>query len=157
MIPAPVRHFVVSGVLVIGISREAGGWWSTAPILPNATHEPLSLAVIADRDSFTEEDLYGTIAHELAHAWCCPAGTPRGPRDLDEAREVYDYRLHLASQLGRLPEIFGPQMRDERHAARLARAWGFRGIAIDANYQEASARQRVLSDADTAGVRFSDV
>jgi hypothetical protein len=122
--PPPVRSYVVRNCWIIGVEPGCDGWtWQAPRVRGN-----LQLVVI---DAKSSRDTWSTVGHEIAHAWLLRAEPPDRVSSIRDRRERAEVQANAARECGR-PLYFASQtVRDEVLAARLARRWGFRGIAAD--------------------------
>lgn len=119
----PVRDHLLETTLVVGVGQSSCGWVAKAPE-PGPRLRIMALCGVRD-----DGQARAVIAHEIAHTWLLPDPPAAAGDDVDRDRPN---TMTLAAEWGQLDHLERICVRDERLAAQLAHAWGFRGPATDA-------------------------
>lgn len=129
-IAPPARDYILTNTWVCGVGRQSRGWAALAPPAPAEAQEALRLVVVSGAMD-DNEDLAAIVAHECAHTWLAPVFAPADVTPIAERRQAHEHVLTLAAEWNQVTPLVRSYERSERHAATLARAWGFVGSAAD--------------------------
>jgi hypothetical protein len=122
-IPDPVVDYLVRTTVVIGIGREAVGYF-----VPSFPIDPAPAVIVIDARGRPDAHVEATVAHEASHAWRAPE-EPRSwnlSPTLASPGATADARTQR-----RTPALEEYHRREEWYATTLARQWGFTGPAAD--------------------------
>ena len=125
---ACVKWHIQRNALIVGIGRE-GGWTGVVPALPSGD-EPRRIIVV--RHCEGDEAFGSVVGHEAAHCWLEPIASEAPSRaaiaGADERAVTF---ATFCATYDMREQGLQPRRQQERLAASLAYAWGFRGEAAD--------------------------
>jgi hypothetical protein len=113
----PAAAYLLANALFVGCGLTARGW------MIRAAPPAASLFVLVSGASGDRAEVRSILLHEAAHAWLMAEPAPL-PAIEDVFAEVTAGLLRAADRPELMGGIFRDEVRDERQADELARAWG---------------------------------
>jgi hypothetical protein len=159
-IPPPVAYDVVRSNLFVSVNGQTGLFSNT--ILNSRAGRPFLGLIIVLATGRTDDEIQGTVAHEIGHAWRNPSSS--SPRchwaPFQPGQGLFDQTIDVWSELLRdrdaaVKAVWNLAAHEELLASLLVSEWGFQGHAADSRFHMAAARAAVATRQEAHGEEVS--